>query len=177
MGHATARPVAQEYRLRVLRVVALGWHLAPSAGGSARKNPRQREATPSAACINSQSMKTTEIGGHHRGYDGGKKLKGRKRHLLVDTLGLLIAVLVTGANLDDGTAAPQLLTRVTAKDFPRLTTIFGDNKYHNHSLEAWLAKERPTWHIEIQSRPSNFVNDGQECPSYEIAVGLDLLFG
>jgi len=68
-----------------------------------------REPTPSAACIDSQSVKTTEIGGPARGYDGGKNIKGRKRHLLVDTLGLLIAVLITSAGLDDGVAAPLLL--------------------------------------------------------------------
>src|SRR4051795_8850929 len=86
--------------------------------GQARRKAG-REPTPSAGSIDGQTVKATEVGGPH-GYDGGKRLNGRKRHIVVDTLGLLLAVRVTTAAADDGTAAPQVLKRLSQESFPRL---------------------------------------------------------
>jgi putative transposase len=108
-----------------------------------------REASPSAGVIDSQSVKTTESGGP-TGYDAAKKIKGRKRHILTDTGGLLVAARVHTADIQDRDGAPDVLTSIRS-GFPWLRHVFADGGYAGDKLRDAMVG-RGDWTIEIIKR-------------------------
>jgi putative transposase len=108
-------------------------------------------APRTTASVDSQSVDTT-AGGEQRGRDNAKNVDGRKRHIVVDSMGLLLAVLVTAADVDDAKAAATLFARLEDQPMSRVGRMFADNKYHNYALCDWV-EEHAGWKVVIVRRP------------------------
>jgi putative transposase len=104
-----------------------------------------------SASVDSQSVDTTS-GGEQRGRDNHKNVDGRKRHIAVDSLGLLLAVLVTAASVDDAAAAPALFARLEGQPMSKVVRMYADSKYHNMKLYEWV-EGNAAWDLEIVRRP------------------------
>ena len=108
-------------------------------------------APRTTASVDSQSVDTTS-GGEQRGRDNAKNVDGRKRHIVVDSMGLLLAVLVTAASVDDAQAAQELFPRLEGQPVGKVRRVFADNKYHNFALYEWV-EDNAAWDLVIVKRP------------------------
>src|SRR3954468_4969778 len=113
-----------------------------------QEKPSQPRTT---ASVDSQSVDTTS-GGEQRGRDNAKSVDGRKHHIVVDSMGLLLAVLVTAADVDDAAAAAELFGRLEGQPVSKVTRTFADSKYHNHALYEWV-EGNARWKVVVVRRP------------------------
>lgn len=129
------------------------WQNILDAARRAVRRQAGRAEEPTAAAIDSQSVKAAAGTSAGVGTDGGKKVKGRKRHILTDTLGLLLCVAVTAANVSDGRAAPGVLDQLSLPDRRSVRVVFADGRYHDTICEAWFACH-DGMRLEVVSRPA-----------------------
>ena len=106
-----------------------------------------------SASVDSQSVDTTS-GGEQRGRDNHKNVDGRKRHIVVDSMGLLMAVLVTAADVDDAKAAAELFGRLEGQPMSKVRRMYADSKYHNMKLYEWV-EGNADWGLTIVRRPKD----------------------
>jgi putative transposase len=138
------------YHFRRFRLTGK-WHLLYTALRRAERERVGRHLDPSAVILDSQSVKTVEESAGIRGYDAQNCVKGRKRHLLVDTLGLPIACYVTPADIHDTIGARKLLSGL-AYFVPRLRTIWADAAYRGKELAGWCKQQGGGWELEVVDR-------------------------
>jgi transposase len=131
--------------------LAAGRRLGTRDGHPAQweRQSQGRLPEPSACCADSQSIKTATQG-EDVGFDGHKKIKGRKRHILVDTLGLIVAVVVTAANMDDRLGLVMLLKRYFAPGVTRLRKIWVDGGYEAQWLCDWVRGLKQTHKVKLE---------------------------
>ena len=123
-----------------------------------------RNPDPSGAVIDSQAVKGSGVGGPERGYDGAKRLSGRKRHLLVDTNGLVLGAQVQAASLHDRDGGQRLLNDELAEKLPRLAVVWADAAYTGR-FRSWVRDERG-WRVEVPRHPDRRHWPGfWSCPS------------
>jgi len=152
------------YYFRVWRLAGI-WDQALEALRRQMRHAQGRDEEPSAAVIDSQSIKTSAVRGSEKGYDAGKQIWGRKRHVLVDTEGNLMEVKVTGAN-DSDLAGGKKLGEPLKGRFPRMSLLWGDSHYRGKFLE-WV-KEHLGWDVQIVRRLGTAHDASTKDPKPEI---------
>jgi len=110
-----------------------------------------RNPEPSVGIVDSQTAKASNMCQGDIGYDGGKKIKGRKRHIIVDTLGLLLSAVVHSANIHDSQGVSDVFWRLKAKYFDSIKKIIADGGYQGEPLAVWM-KRVFNWTLEIMLR-------------------------